>query len=171
MKKATAVLLLLALMGTASPQKAFSYEEENRTVNRTPTGMKVVPQSKLTLPEHYEFTARPWNHDAQNQHPQQWQGQDWDPSMWNEKWTPEVAIKKFYAAHIFHRQYVRYQRYPVLELGPTFFKLSDLDRRRTLQLLMDYNDVFSKGYDAVELRDWYTKELVGSYTRKGMLLH
>ena len=30
---------------------------------------------------------------------------------------------------------------PVLEVGPTFFKLSDLDRRRTLKLLADYSEV------------------------------
>lgn len=168
MKYASCLFFVVFVLAAAAPAFAL---EENRTANRAPTGEVFYPKFLTTYPEHYPFLPYTSNHDAQNDHPQQWQGQDWDPSMWNEKWTPEAAIRKFYQARIFHRQYVRNKKVAVLELGPTFFKLSDLDQRRCLKLLVDTSDLFNLGYDMVDLRDWYTKRPVGSYTRKGMQLN
>ena len=58
-----------------------------------------------------------------------------------------------------------------MELGPTFYKLSDLDQRRTLKLLTDHGAVFKRGYKIVELVDWWTHDVVGAYTAKGMFLN
>jgi hypothetical protein len=148
-----------------------SWQEESRTQNRTPSGNILYPRWLMERPEHYEFLPYVSNWDAQHKHPQQWKGQDWDPSKWNPKqWTPEIAVKKFYEGRIFERQYMR-GAVPVVVLGPTFYKLSDLDQRRTLKLLTDHTDIFGKGYQMVELRDWHSKNAVGSYTPKGMYLN
>jgi hypothetical protein len=90
---------------------------------------------------------------------------------WNPEWTPAIAVKKFFEARIFSRQYMRHGNTPVLEVGPTFFKLSDLDRRRTLKLLSSYTAIFNQGYDAVQLVDGSTKDIIGVYTPKGMFLN
>jgi hypothetical protein len=148
-----------------------AWMEENRTVNRTPSGTIYYPEYFVQRPEHYEFLPQVSNWDVQNMHPQQWQGQDWEPAQWNPaQWTPEVAVKKFYAGGIFRRQYMR-GKTPVLELGPRFYNLSDLDQRRTLKLLTDYTGIFGRGHTLVELRDWNNKSVVGRYTPQGMYLN
>ena len=60
---------------------------------------------------------------------------------------------------------------PVVELGPTFYKISDLDQRRALKLLTDQANIFDKGYKVVDLVDWNTKDVIGIYTAKGMYLN
>lgn len=148
--------------------------EEARTAGVLPNGEIFYPYYMTARPEHYGFLPEVSNWDPQNKHPQQWQGQDWDPAMWNhEQWTPEIAIQKFYQARYFEKQYMRSGKppIPVLELGPRFYGLSDLDQRRMLKLLTDYNKVFEQGFPVVELTDWHTKKLVGTYTAKGMFLN
>ena len=150
------------------------FTEEMRTVNRLPAGVIYVPERITIKPEHYGFLPLVSNWDAQNKHPQQWQGQDWDPSMWNQaQWTPELAINKFYQNRYFERQYMKQGKppLPVLELGPKFYGLSDLDQRRMLKLIADYNQIFEQNFPVIELTDWHTHKLVGTYTEKGMFLN
>lgn len=155
--------------------------KEQRTAGRSPDGLTIWPTWVFQRPEHYEFLPMVSNRDPHHQHPQQWEGQDWEPTAWNEQWTPEIALKNFYKNRTFHRQYMSgatrlnnpkvQAQVPVLELGPTFYKLSDLDQRRALKLLADYTGVFEKGYQIIDLHDWRTRESVGQYTAKGMYLN
>lgn len=155
---------------------------EQRTAGRTPDGLSIFPKWVFQRPEHYDFLPMTSNHDPHHQHPQQWDGQDWDPAAWDgEKWTAEKTLKRFYHNHTFHKQYLGgakrlnnpkvQAQIPVLEVGPTFYKLSDLDQRRALKLLADYTDVFEKGYTLIDLRDWKSGKSVGHYTPKGMFLY
>jgi len=160
---------LLASVAAISP--AFA-EEPDRTADRAVSGLPhfSYPDYITAKPDHYQFSARVSNSDPLTQHPNQWDGQDWDPSKWPAGWTPQIAVQKFFKARIFTRRYMRYDM-PVVELGPTFYKLSDLDQRRTLKLLTDQANVFGQGYKAVDLVDWYTHDSVGVYTAKGMFLN
>jgi hypothetical protein len=163
-------LAALLLAGCASPIEETFWPREDRTSNRTLTGDIIYPKWVMATPEHYEFLPLKSNHDAQLDMPEQWAGQDWDPSMWDGKdWTPERAIKRFYVVRIFTAQYLE-GKMPVVEVGPTFWKISDLDRRRTLKLLADNAHVFERGYKMIVLRDWSSKKNVGEYTAKGMYL-
>lgn len=149
------------------------FHDAQRTVNRLPSGDLFTPEKFYQKPEHYGFKPNVSNWHPHHDHPQQWQGQDWDPSMWNKSWTPEIALHRFFKARIFERQYMRKGKppVPVLELGPKFYKLSDLDQRRSLKLLAEYTNVFGEGFPIVQLNDGHTKEIVGTYTPKGMFLH
>lgn len=149
------------------------FHDAMRTVNRLPTGDICTPEKFYHKPEHYGFKPYVSNWEPHHDHPQQWQGQDWDPTMWNKDWTPEVALKKFFKARIFESQYLRKGKppVPVLVVGHKFYKISDLDRRRALKLLADYTNVFGEGYPVIQLNDWHTKEIVGTYTPKGLFLH
>jgi hypothetical protein len=149
---------------------ASGFQDMDRTVNRTVKGIIHYPDWLYNKPEHYEFSPLVSNVDPQNDHSAQWQGMDWDPAMWGRDWTPDVAIRKFFKAKIFQRQYMDGSM-PALELGPTFYKLSDLDRRRTLKLLADGSGVFKKGFSAVKLTDWSSHDVIGFYTPKGMFLN
>ena len=91
--------------------------------------------------------------------------------MWNKHWTAESTVQKLFEGRVFNRQYMRTAKMPVLEVGPIFYQLSDLDQRRSLKLLADTTGIFGKGFGMVELRDWNTRDVVGSYTPQGMYLY
>jgi hypothetical protein len=164
---AAAVLLLT---GFGSPVEGSFWKNEDRTSNRTILGDIIYPQWVMETPEHYEFSPLKSNHDPQTDMPEQWAGQDWDTSKWDGKdQTPQLAIRRFYAVRIFTAQYAEH-RVPVLELGPRFWQLSDLDRRRAIKLVAEHTHVFEKGAKTIVLRDWKTKDNIGEYTPKGMYL-
>lgn len=180
MAVASRLFLVLPLM--LSLAACASWEEtprETRTVNRDVVGDVFYPDFLTDKPEFYEFSPAVSNHDPQNQHPQQWAGQDWETSAWNKHWTPERAVKYFFANKVFHAQKDRSNfllrnsdRGPisVLEVGPNFYKISDLDQRRSLKLYADYTEVFTR-YKMIELRDWKTGQAIGAYTQRGMQLY
>lgn len=156
------VLWIAALPATAAT--------EYRTA-KEPVGRMEYPSWLFDKQEHDEFRSeRHSNTDSQHDHPQQWEGQDWDPAAWGASWTPDEVINRFFNAGIFKRVHMKNSA-PTVELGPTFYKLSDLDRRRTLKLLTDQARIFETGYAAVLLTDWWTHDVVGSYTAKGLFLN
>ncbi len=165
---------LLTGILTATP--ASAYADPDRTEHRTVSGYPLYPDWIFNKPDHYEFSPLVSNSDPLTQHPDQWDGQDWDPSKWGPGWTPEIALQKFFSARVFEKQYIDKgfmsgTEMPVVELGPTFYKLSDLDQRRTLKLLSDQMGYFQSGYSSVKLIDWYTHDIIGTYTAKGMFLN
>lgn len=165
------IIFLLVFAVFFGAVDAQAGDDAERTANRSVLGRLIPPQWLFTRPDYYEFTPLVSNHDPQNEHPGAWEGQDWDVSQWNPQWTPETAIGKFFQARIFAARYMRNGTVPVVELGPTFYKLSALDQRRTLRLLTDQSGLFSKGYSVVELADWWTHDIVGAYTPKGLFLN
>lgn len=174
-KTKIALLVSCLFLLPATAQAYQGYNGESRTAGRAVNGTALYPTWLMARPEHYEFLPYTSNHEPHNQHSMQWKGQEWDTSAWNEKWTPESAIYKFYEAGIFKRQYRRKLNskamMPVVDVGPTFFKLSELDQSRAVKLLADSEDIFAHGYDVIELRDAGTGTLIGSYTAKGMQLN
>jgi hypothetical protein len=164
------VVLLLVLSAFLAVTPGFAYDEPDRTVNRTPEGIPDYKKGLFVRPDHYEFSPAVSNTDVLTQHPDQWDGQDWDPSKWGPGWTPEIVLKKFFKARIFERRFMNYHT-PAVELGPTFYQLSDLDQRRSLKLLIDQANIFGQGYRAVDLVDWSTHDVIGIYTAKGMFLN
>jgi hypothetical protein len=166
------IALLIGFIAFFTTAAAQAYEEPSRTVNRRPQGIEPLgPTWMYNKPDYYEFTPLKSNHDPQNSHPAAWDGQDWDPSSWNPDWTPEIALRQFFRARIFEKQNLSKGEVPVVELGPTFYKLSDLDQRRTLKLWAQYNGVFENGARTVKLIDWWTHDTIGAYTPKGMFLN
>jgi hypothetical protein len=165
------LLLVVFTLFFASAAYAGAFEDYDRTSNRSVLGGYPLPDWITQKPEHYEFSPLVSNDDPLTQHPAAWDGQGWDPKKWGPGWTPEIAIQKFFNARIFEHQYMYGGRTPVVELGPTFYKLSPLDQRRTLKLLTDQAGIFKKGHDVVELTDWHTHGVVGTYTPKGLFLN
>ena len=164
------MLASVLLTSCADTEATDSYwPVQDRTSNRTVLGDIIYPKWLFNLPEHYEFLPLASNTDSKNEHPQQWEGQDWDASMWPKNLSPKLALRRLYGIRVFTAQYAESGK-PVLELGPTFWKLSDLDRRRSIKLVADTTRVFERNYKMIVLRDWYTKDNLGTYTAKGMQL-
>lgn len=168
-RRPLAALLFSALLLSSFTAKA--YEDDMRTAARVVHGRIVYPSRIFNKPEFYEFTPLVSNHDVQNTMASQWDGQDWDTSAWNDLWTPDVAVKKLFENGTFTKQSTRGKSIAVLNVGPTFYQLSDLDRRRSLKLVADTSKLFDSGFALIELRDWHTNKVVGSYSPKGMYLN
>lgn len=161
-----------AYNGEFTEEYKNGFAEEDRTANRDVSAKIAYPGWLTAMPEHYPFLPHTSNTDAQNDHPAQWDGQDWDSSKWDgQDWTPEKTIRRFYSSKILTSQYMDGKRVPVLELGPTFFRLSDLDQRRVLKLVADHSGIFERNFKMIDLRDWHTKKSVGAYTPRGMFLN
>ena len=187
------ISLALALNLTAASGAFAAYgESDTRTYNRTAPGVENT-NPLFETPQYYEFSPQVSNWDEQNQHPDAWRGQYWDTENWNSRWTPQSASDNFFENGVFNKRYMqaykksktlvkdgakrkffvkaRKESVPVLELGPVFYRLSDLDQRRSLKLVVEQSGVLQHGYAMVVLLDWKTKEIIGTYSDQGMFLN
>ncbi len=162
----------LAVAACASEPPPIAVDATPRTNGLIPYSRDIYPQAFFNRKPFHEFLPGESNWDPQHRHPDQWLGQDWDASMWNKNWTPEQTITYLYRARVFDSQTMDEDlKVPVLFLGPTFYKISDLDRRRAVKFLVDQSEIFNKGFSMVVLRDWYTKKTIGNYTANGLYLN
>ncbi len=172
MSKAKIALVSAVLLGVMVSTTVWAAEE--RTARRTVPGVTLKKNPLQLRAAHEEHVPLISNYEEQKKEsllqPNTYTGEDWNPSLWPKPWTPSYTIKKFFEAKIFKRQYMRNGKIPVVELGPTFHKLSELDQRRSLKLLTDNADIFKQGYRYVELNDWYTHEVLGSFTPAGLFM-
>ncbi|TNE29661.1 MAG: hypothetical protein EP349_06290 [Alphaproteobacteria bacterium] len=171
-----AALVLCAPMNPAKAQSMVD-SKSSRTANRT------VDATGATLPLHLRGVKRKkysWSYQPtldpiweKYRHSQQWAGLYWDTKRWPEDMSEEQVLKAFYGADIFRRQYMvdkKYKAKAVLVVGPTFYKLSDLDRRRSLQLVADHFNFFDSGLSGFDVTDWRTGYKIGEYNAKGFQL-
>ena len=171
-----AALVFCAPMNTAKAQSMVD-SKDTRTSNRTvdATGASLPLHLRKTKHKQYSWSYRPaldpiW---AKYRHPQQWAGLYWDTSRWPDDMSADQVVQAFYAADIFRRQYVvdrKYESKAVLVVGPTFYKLSDLDRRRSLKLVADHFDFFESGFSGFDVTDWRTNDKIGEYNQRGFQL-
>lgn len=157
------------LGGVSVPGTSFGYADNSSPAKHALWG-EPPNNSDFLIPQKHS------NWDQQRQHPAAWDGQDWDPAQWGSDQraidaATDAAIEKLFKSRIFERQYMHHGTIPTLQVGPAFYKLSDLDRRRTLKLLTDRSGVFDQGYAIVKLVDWTTLDIIGVYTPKGMYLN
>lgn len=142
---------------------------EQRTAGRdVAADLSPWPDWMMDRPQYFEFTPMVSNHDAQNQHPGQWEGQQWDTSKWPRGWTAQKALEKFKVGGIFAGYNAKGRD---ILLGPTFYKLSQLDQNRTLKLLTDQTGAFAQTETPVLLRDHVTRKIVGSYGPTGLQMN
>lgn len=162
--------LFLSFMALAGA--ALAFDDADRTVNRSVWGAIIRPDHLINLPWHHEFLPRNSNTDLQAQHPGAQAGQDWDVKAWTAPgWTGSAALQKLFRGRVFERQFMKRGKTPAVTLGPAFYTLSDLDRSRALRLLADETRVFQQGYAVIDLVDWSTRDSVGVYTQRGLMLN
>jgi len=165
------ILIALLLLVWAGPALAQSQSSEAmRTMNRTILGGLFHPKDLEVVPEHYEFLPQTSNWDVQAMHPAADIGKGWDQDLWSKRWTDDVVVRKLFQNRVFDNEFIQKGGMPVLVVGPQFYKLSDLDRRRSLDLVVRNANLFNRGYGYVRLMDWWSKEPIGGYTKQGMFL-
>lgn len=114
-------------------------------------------------PERSSYGARDYTNHPRMRAPAR--GSDWHPQDWIvQRNSPEKLINGFYDSGILSAQYTNDKGMQVLEVGPQFYHLSLRNQRRVA-------DVISYLYrpGTFYLGDWYSREIIASYTPRNGL--
>jgi hypothetical protein len=163
--------VVVAILLAHSAPTVAENQKEYRTWNRTVSGLQIYPEWLFVQPKHQEFSSYSSNWNIQGEFPTANENEDWDPKKWPKQWNSNSVMIRLFNGGIFKTHYLKDGQLPVLVLGPNFYKLSDMDRRRSLKLFADQSGVLKKGYNIIELVDWGDNKIVGSYTKDGMFLY
>lgn len=165
-KKLQICIAAACMIATAIPAMA----DDTRTAGRTVAAYKFNNKPVNPKPTDYSDVL-PQFWDAKDSHPAQWEGMDWDPKLWHsDKWTCSKAMKRFFDNGVFKRRTSKKGKL-IVEVGPMFHKLSDLDQRRSLKLLGSHFKVFENGHLRYVVRDGQTKKTMGYVTKDGVSLY
>ena len=108
----------------------------------------------------------------------QWDHKEWYAEDWiAQKENAEALIEDFYKADILWDQIIKTNRkdeetYPILVVGPNFYRLSGYDKRRVSHIV-DIVYAVTKNKDAgyFMLQDWHTHLPIGIFDKEGLRLH
>ena len=102
-----------------------------------------------------------------------------DVDWYVEDWTSQeggreggmALINKFYKADIFKDQIVDKTGKSLLVVGPNFYRLSGLDKRRAVTLVDSVYGVTQNNENgSFIVTDWHTKKPIGVYDNQGLRL-
>ena len=136
------------------------------------------PKSDFLLFQAWPPGYKDWSHIRQTQpylepqkdpHPYQWQGYGWYAEDWlAQSRNGESLVRGFYEADILRDQDVE-DGVPVLVVGPSFYRLGGLDKRRVITTVDTVYGVTRDGQNrAIVLKDWHTDLQIGVYTEHGL---
>lgn len=112
---------------------------------------------------------QPHYENGKHPHNTQWDDKAWLPQDWSsQRQSSTDLVKGFYRAGILSKQYMSGD-VPVLEVGPNFYHLSGLDKRRVVQTVDDVFGGTEKDPYMFYLKDWKTGEVLGLYTKSSGL--
>jgi len=155
---ALTTVLVLNLLNTS-----ISHAEE-RTVNRS----VVVNPFAHTLTQY--GTTIPFHLKQKESHPAQWRNIKWNPEKWEEMGgSSDLALQNLFKSGVFKGTTVKAKR-PVLNVGAMFFELSNLDRKRALELMVQNSGIFDNGYGSFDIFSTKHGYVVGKYTKHGLIL-
>ncbi len=123
--------------------------------------------------QHREFKKyNPYLENSRHLQVPQWEHTDWMVEDWTSQTDGMTLIKGWYAADILRDQTMGHAQLPVLVVGPNFYHLSGLDKRRVVTTIdVAYGITKSKNNGSFMLTDWYTKKPIGTFDRHGLRLH
>ena len=102
----------------------------------------------------------------------QWANTEWYVEDWTVQKDGTRLIQEWYAADILKDQKVGHAGLPVLVVGPNFYHLSGLDKRRVVHTVDATYGITERSENAsFMLTDWYTKRPIGMFDQKGLRLH
>ncbi len=135
--------------------------------------------SSITKPSRLHGSTRnytPYLENARHTQHLQYKDKDWYVEDWTSQEDGMSLVKKFYKAEIFHdqkhNQKVGEESLPELVVGPNFYHLSGLDKRRAVTLIDTVYGVTDNSENgAFIVSDWYTKKPIGVFDQHGLLLH
>ncbi|HPD83644.1 MAG: hypothetical protein R3D88_05535 [Alphaproteobacteria bacterium] len=101
----------------------------------------------------------------------QWEDTNWYVEDWTVQESGMDLIKGFYKADIIRDQKVGREKLPILVVGPNFYRLSGLDKRRVMTTVDHvYGITEIKPNGSFFLEDWYTHKKIGVFDENGLRL-
>ena len=70
----------------------------------------------------------------------------WDSDKWPKTWKSNATVLRLFEGDIFKRHYMKGGQVPVLEVGPVFYRLSSLDKERTIRLFAQQSDILRNNF-------------------------
>lgn len=107
----------------------------------------------------------------------QWDHKEWYAEDWFAQKDSDSLIRGFYEADILWDQTTQKPKkdeegYPILVVGPNFYRLSGYDKRRVSYVVdRAHNITDSKKDGFFMLHDWQTKMPIGVFDKNGLRLH
>jgi len=115
---------------------------------------------------------RPYLENARHLQIPQWAHEDWYVEDWTSQVPGMTLIEGWYEADILRDQKIGHAELPVLVVGPNFYHLSGLDKRRVVTTVDATYGMTSRADNAAfMLTDWYTNMPIGVFDRYGLRLH
>ena len=117
----------------------------------------------------YQKGFSPHLYDYGDSFPASFKGKEWNPTAWPLSYQDKNKFtQNLFDSDIIRDQYIKGDAVPVVVVGPNFYHLSDLDQYRLCKSLdMLYGATTGK-YGHFLLQDWYSKEIIGAYTKNGL---
>ncbi len=93
------------------------------------------------------------------------------PAAWPLSYQDrEKFTQNLFDADIVRDQYIKGKQVPVVVVGPNFYHLSDLDQSRICKVLDRLYGATTGEYGHFLLVDWYSRAIIGDYTKEGLSL-
>ena len=143
------------------------------TANATPKSNFLFSQSWPHGHEAWESYTKfqPYLENNKHPHNSQWAGYGWYAEDWiSQSGNGLDLVDGFYKADILRDQEME-NGVPVLVVGPSFYRLSGLDKRRVVTAVdVVYGVTKNAPRGAIQLKDWHTDLPIGLYTEHGLQL-
>lgn len=127
------------------------------------------------FPSHTEWNVykdyAPYLENAKHPHPNQWEYDDWQLTDWlSQRSSGEAMIRNFYLADIIRDQ-TDDDGVPVVIVGPNFYRLGGYDKRRVMASIDGVYGITAASQNGMMLvRDWHTRQDIGTFTQYGLTL-
>lgn len=114
----------------------------------------------------------PYYDNGTEPHNTQWSETSWKPEDWVSMDTGRGTdlISKWVTVGVLQKQYVRCDDVPAVDVGPNFYHLSGLDKRRVMETLDYVYQVTAKRPGMFYVNDPETGKIIGSYSKTGLVL-
>lgn len=119
----------------------------------------------------YQKGFTPHLYEYGDSFPNNFKGKEWDPAAWPLSYQDRKQFtQNLFDADIIRDQYIKGEQVPVVVVGPNFYRLSDLDQYRICKTLDMLYGASTGKYGHFLLQDWYSKQIIGDFTKNGLSL-
>jgi len=152
-----------------------AYANENyieRTASRTKPAPAFRSLPFFQQPRDHHEPFQPYLDNSRESQIPQWENENWYVEDWTSQRDGMDLVNGFYKSNIIMDQKSGHSGLPILVVGPNFYHLSGLDKRRVVQTLDTvYGVTDSKQNGSFLLRDWYTNLYIGQFNQNGLQLY
>lgn len=124
-------------------------------------------------PSHWENQDFiPYYDNGTDPHNTQWSSVSWKPEDWISMDTGNGAdlISKWITVGILQKQTLRSGDVTTVDIGPNFYHLSGLDKRRVMETVDSVYQITAKRPAMFYVNDPGTGKIIGSYSKTGLVL-